>query len=98
MEPLATKSTQVEHRKRFGLHLTMMTVKHFGLTGHNDSNISHEKIYEIIYFLKRKIFLDSGGPNILIAMVAGCGLASMLLWVTTAYFCLLYLQSKGKIT
>lgn len=46
VEPLATKSTQVEHRKCFGLHPTMIIEKHFGWTGHNDSNISHEKIYE----------------------------------------------------
>lgn len=84
---MATKSTQAEHRKCFGLHPTMIIQKHFGLTGHNDSHISHVKIYEIIQFLKKKIFLDSGGPNILIAMVAGWGVDSMLLWVTTAYFC-----------
>lgn len=92
---------QKQHRLNiecFSLHPTMIFEKYFGLTGHNDSNISHEKIQEIIQFLKKKIFLDSGGPNILIAMVAGCGLDSMLLRVTTTYFCLLYLQFKGKIT
>lgn len=34
VEPLAPKTIQIEHRKCFGLHLTMTIEKYFGLIGH----------------------------------------------------------------